>query len=162
MTYIKRSVLYKKWTRKKQTWEEQQRLLRNVSSNHFKQRNQPILKDSRWALCNESNEEVHVVNEGVVVGAGQVFVLMFIGSSSVVVHEDDTILHTSNVSQILWQGLGIKGVFSVLWRSCEDWWTDAKVECYQVFLLMKSIGIRDQVKKVFRDFWVFFKPIIEQ
>ena len=78
-----------------------------------------MLKDSRWALCNEGNEEVHVIDEGVVVGAGQVFGLMFVSSCLVIVHIDDTILHTSNVSQILWQVLCVKGVFPVLWRRGE-------------------------------------------
>lgn len=87
-------------------------------------RNQHISQDSRWALCNESDEEVHVVDEGVVVGAGQVFGLVFVSSRSVVVHIDDTVLHTSDVSQILWQVGGIEGVFPVLWRRCEDWWMD--------------------------------------
>lgn len=80
--------------------------------------------DSRWALCNESNEEVHVVDEGVVVGAGQVLGLMFVSSRSVVVNIDETLLHTSNIFQILWQGLGIEGVFPILWRRCEDCWMD--------------------------------------
>lgn len=71
---------------------------------------------SRRALRNESNEEVHVIDEGVVVGAGQVFGLMFVRSSGVVVHVDDAILHTSDVSQVLWQVLGFEGVFSILWR----------------------------------------------
>lgn len=54
--------------------------------------------NSRRALRNESNEEVHVIDEGVVVGAGQVFGLMFVCSGGVVVHVDDAILHTSDVS----------------------------------------------------------------
>lgn len=81
-------------------------------------------KHSRWALCNESDEEVHVVDEGVVVGAGQVLGLMFVSSRGVVVHVDETVLHTGNISQILWQVLGIKGVFPILWRRCEDWWME--------------------------------------
>lgn len=75
-----------------------------------------FLDDSRWALCNESNEEVHVIDEGVVVGAGQVFGLMFVSSCSVVVHIDETILHPSNITQILWQVSGIEGVVPILWR----------------------------------------------
>lgn len=54
--------------------------------------------NSRRALRNESNEEVHVIDEGVVVGAGQVFGLVFVCSGRVAVHIDDTILHTSDVS----------------------------------------------------------------
>lgn len=72
--------------------------------------------NSRRALRNESNEEVHVIDESVVVGAGQVFGLMFVCSGGVVVHVDDAILHTSDVSQVLWQVLGFEGVFSILWR----------------------------------------------
>lgn len=72
--------------------------------------------NSRRALRNESNEEVHVIDEGVVVGAGQVFGLMFVRGGGVVVHVDDAILHTSDVSQVLWQVLGFEGVFSILWR----------------------------------------------
>lgn len=78
------------------------------------------VEDSRWALCNESNEEVHVVDEGVVVGAGQVFGLMFVGSFSIVIHINDTILHTSNISQILRQVLGVKWVVPILGRRSED------------------------------------------
>lgn len=79
-----------------------------------------LVKDIRWALCDESNEEVHVVNEGVVIRAGQVFGLMLVSSCSIIVHIDDTILHTSNISQILWQVLTIKGIFPILRRMCED------------------------------------------
>lgn len=72
--------------------------------------------NSRWALRNESNEEVHVIDEGVVVGAGQVFGLMFVCSGGVIVHVDDAILYTSDVSQVLWKVLGFEGVLSILWR----------------------------------------------
>lgn len=80
-----------------------------------------ISNDSRWALCNEGDEEVHVVDEGVIVGAGHVFGLMFVSSCSIIVHIDKTLLHASNIAQILWQFLDIKGVFPILWRSCEDY-----------------------------------------
>lgn len=78
------------------------------------------VKDSRWALGNEGDKEVHVIDEGGIVGAGQVFGLMFVSSCSIVVHVDETVLHTSHVAQILWQVFGVKGVLSLLWRRCED------------------------------------------
>lgn len=79
------------------------------------------MNDSRRALSNERNEEVHVIDEGVIVGAGQVFGLMFVSSCSVVIHVDETILHTGHVTQILWQVTGAERVVPVLWRSCEGW-----------------------------------------
>lgn len=76
--------------------------------------------DSRGALCNESDEEVHVIDEGVVVGVGQVFGLMLVSSCCVVVHIDETVLHTGNIAQILRQVFGVKWVFTILWGSCKD------------------------------------------
>lgn len=76
--------------------------------------------DSRWALRNESDEEIHVVDEGVVVRAGEVFGMVLVGRRGVVVHVDEALLHTGHVTQVLWQGLGIEGIFSRLGQSCED------------------------------------------
>lgn len=70
----------------------------------------------RWALCDESDEEVHVVDEGVVVRAGQVFGLVLVGRSGVVVHIDEAVLHAGNITQVGWQVLGVKGILFLLWR----------------------------------------------
>lgn len=78
------------------------------------------MKDSRWALCNESNEEIHVVDEGVVVWAGKVFGMVFVGSCGIIVHVDEALLHTSHIAQVLWQGLVIEGIFPSLRQRCED------------------------------------------
>lgn len=101
--------------------EIMERQLREWRYSYSKQSSKHILNDSRWALCNESDEEVHVVDEGVIVRAGHVFGLMFVSSCSVIVHIDDTILHASNIAQILWKVLRLKGVFPILWRSCENY-----------------------------------------
>lgn len=75
-----------------------------------------FLWNSRWALSNEGNEEVHVVDEGVVVGAGQVFGLVLVCSGGVIVHVDEAFLHARDVAQVLLQVLGFEGVLAVLWR----------------------------------------------
>lgn len=77
------------------------------------------MEDSRWALGNESNEEIHVIDECVVVRAGKIFWLMFVGGRSIIVHVDKTLLHASDISQVLWQGLKIKGIFPTLRKRCE-------------------------------------------
>lgn len=81
--------------------------------------NRHFLWNSRWTLSNEGNEEVHVVDEGVVVGAGQVFGLVLVCGSGVVVHVDEAIFHPGDVAQVLLQVLGVKGVLAVLWRWSE-------------------------------------------
>lgn len=78
--------------------------------------NRHFLWNSRWALSNESNEKVHVVNEGVVVRAGQVFGLVLVCGGGVIVHVDEAVLHARDVAQVLWQVLGVEGVLAVLWR----------------------------------------------
>lgn len=78
--------------------------------------NRHFLWNSRWPLSNEGNEEVHVVNEGVVVGAGQVFGLVLVCGSGVVVHVDEAIFHARDVAQALLQVLGVEGILAILWR----------------------------------------------
>lgn len=95
--------------------------------------------DSRWALCNESNKEVHVIDECVVVGPGQVFGLMFVSSCSIVVHIHETLLHAGNITQILWQVLGVKGVFSILWRSREDCECNIRIDL--IYLSTRSVTL---------------------
>lgn len=75
-----------------------------------------FLWNSRWALSNEGNEEVHVVDEGFIVGAGQVFGLVLVCGSGVVVHVDEAIFHARDVAQVLLQVLGFEGILAVLWR----------------------------------------------
>lgn len=78
------------------------------------------MRDSRWALCNESYEEIHVVDEGVVVWVGKVFGLVFVGGSGIIVHVDEALLHAGHIAQVLWQGLGIEGIFPRLRQRRED------------------------------------------
>lgn len=78
--------------------------------------NSHFLWNSRWTLSNESNEEVHVVDEGFVVGAGQVFGLVLVCGGGVIVHVDEAVLHARDVAQVLLQVLGFEGVLAVLWR----------------------------------------------
>lgn len=82
----------------------------------FYEGNGHFLRHSRWALSNESNEEVHVVDEGVVVRTGQVFGLVLVCGGGVIVHVDEAILHARDVAQVLLQVLGFEGVLAVLWR----------------------------------------------
>lgn len=76
--------------------------------------------DSRRTLRNESNEEIHVVDEGVVVGAGKVFGLVFVGSRGVMVDVDEAVLHTRDVSQVFWQFPCVERIHPRLWQRCED------------------------------------------
>lgn len=74
----------------------------------------------RWALSDESNQKVHVIDEGGVVRVRQVSGLVLVSGGRVIVNIDDTILHTGNIAQALRQDTGIEGVFSILGRRCED------------------------------------------
>ena len=74
----------------------------------------------RGAQCNERNQEVHVIDEGVVVNVGQIMGLVLVSSLLVVVNVDNAVLHAGNVAQVRREFRGIEGVFPALGRWVED------------------------------------------
>lgn len=69
---------------------------------------QIMRKNIRWALSDESDEEIHIVNKGSKVRSWQVHAL----------DVDDTIPHACLMGQILGQGLRLKWILpSFGWRS---------------------------------------------
>lgn len=79
---------------------------------------------------------------------------MFVSSCSVVVHIDETVLHAGNISQILWQVLGIKGVFPILWRRCEGLWMEVTYKL--IIWALKTFCKKHYLVTLLRG--VFFSP----
>lgn len=77
--------------------------------------------NSRWALCDQSNEKIHVVDEGRVVRAGQVLGFVFVSGPCVFVHVDNTIFHTRYVAQVFRKAFNVEGILAILGWGCEDW-----------------------------------------
>jgi len=73
----------------------------------------------RGALGDQGDEEVHFVDEGFVVGAGQLVGLVLVRRRLVLVHIDDAVLHARLVAQVLGQGAGVERVLAVLRGTCE-------------------------------------------
>lgn len=68
-------------------------------------------------LCNEGQEEVHVINEVLEAGVGQVLWLISANRCLVSVDVNYPIFHLDVVSQVLGETLSFKGILSIL-----HWW----------------------------------------
>lgn len=76
--------------------------------------------DLRWALSDESDQEVHVIDKGGEVRGGQVDGLVVVSSLLVFEGTYHTVLHARHVVQVLGQGLSLKRILTFLGWSCED------------------------------------------
>lgn len=68
-------------------------------------------------LCNQGQEEVHVINEVLKAGVGQILWLISVSCCLVFIDVNYTILHLNVVSQVLTEIPHVKGILSILhWR----------------------------------------------
>lgn len=73
------------------------------------------------SLCNQGQEEVHVINEVLKIGVGQVLWLVSASCCFVSIDVNYPILHLNVVSQVLSKIPSFKGILSILHRWCEHW-----------------------------------------
>lgn len=85
--------------------------------------------DSRGALCNQGNEEVHVIDEGVVIRPGQVLGLVFVGGLLVIVNIDEPLVHPGHIAKVLRQRFETEGVLILLGWGCKHWHRNTGIRC---------------------------------
>jgi len=75
---------------------------------------------ARWALRDQGDEEVHVIDESGKFWTGVVQRLVFISRCLVFVDKDNTILHASNVAKVRWEVLSAERILASLGRRGKD------------------------------------------